>query len=121
MEKQLFIIKRLNSFRYALEGVWAFLQTEVHARIHLLATTLVATAMFMLHTSVAEKITLLFCVVLVWVSEMFNTCIEKMLDIFSPGHHPKVKYIKDLAAAAVLFASIFSVAVALFIFIPKIF
>jgi diacylglycerol kinase len=38
----------------------------------------------------------------------------------SPAKHPKVKFIKDVAAAAVLIAAVTAAIVGLLIFIPKI-
>jgi len=57
---------------------------------------------------------------LVWVTELINTCLEKMMDFVSKERHPDIKFIKDVSAAAVLVAAITSVAVGCFIFIPKI-
>jgi diacylglycerol kinase len=42
-----------------------------------------------------------------------------MADLVYPEEHPLIKFIKDLAAGAVLVAAITAVVVGLFIFIPK--
>jgi len=53
------------------------------------------------------------------VAEMINTAIEKTIDFISVEKHPQIKLIKDIAAGAVLIASLAAVVVGLFIFIPK--
>ena len=64
---------------------------------------------------------LAFAAGFVWSAEIFNTAIESMMDHLSPEKHPRVKYIKDLAAGAVLVAAITAIIAGLIIFIPKIF
>ena len=55
----------------------------------------------------------------VWITEMLNSCIERLIDFFYPEEHPQIKFIKDLAAGAVLVAAITAVVAGLLIFIPK--
>ena len=57
---------------------------------------------------------------LVWVTEILNTCLEKLADFITLEQHPHIKYIKDLAAGAVLVAAIIAVVTGLLIFIPKV-
>jgi len=64
---------------------------------------------------------LLIVMALVWITEILNTCIEKIMDFVHPEYHPKVKIIKDMAAAAVLIMAIVAVIVGGLIFIPKLF
>jgi diacylglycerol kinase (ATP) len=59
---------------------------------------------------------ILLAIALVLVSEIFNTAIERLVDIVSPEHHPKAGIIKDIAAGAVLVASIVAVLIGVFIF-----
>ena len=66
-----------------------------------------------------EWIAIVFAISLVWITEMFNTAIEKSMDHLSPTEHPEVKLIKDVASAAVLTASVAACIIALIIYIPK--
>jgi diacylglycerol kinase len=66
-------------------------------------------------------VVLLIVMALVWITEIFNTCIEKVMDFVSPEYHPKVKVIKDIAAAAGLIMAIVAVIAGGMIFIPKLF
>jgi len=117
--KKFSIRSRIRSFRYAGAGIARFLRQEHNAWIHLLATLSVALAGWLLHVSRMEAIALAGAVGLVWVAEMLNTCLERMADLVSPEEHPEIKFIKDLAAGAVLVAAVTAVVIGLFIFIPK--
>jgi diacylglycerol kinase (ATP) len=111
---------RVKSFRYAIAGIRQFIRREHNARIHLAATVGVIVAARVLSVSRLEAVALALVIGLVWVTEMINTCLERMADLISREEHPEIKYIKDLAAGAVLVAAITAVVVGLFIFIPKI-
>jgi diacylglycerol kinase (ATP) len=114
------IRNRIKSFSYALAGIRRFVWQEHNARIHLAATITVIIAAFLLHVSRLESIALILVVGGVWATEMLNTCLEMIADIISPEEHPIIKFIKDLAAGAVLVAAVTAVIVGLIIFIPKI-
>lgn len=60
-------------------------------------------------------------IAVVFVAEIFNASIEKLADVVSIAYHPKIKIVKDLAAAAVLVSAFLAVVVGGIIFIPKIF
>lgn len=110
---------RLGSFRYAWKGVIEFFRQEPNAKIHLAASSLVAVAIIFFPTTHTEKIALLIVTGGVWVSEIFNTAIERMMDFISTEHDPKIGLIKDLAAGAVLFAAMIAAITGAIIFIPK--
>jgi len=114
------IRSRIKSFRYAIAGIRQFVHREHNARIHLVATVGVIIAARVLSVTRLEAIALALVIGLVWVAEILNTCLERMSDLISREEQPEIKYIKDLAAGAVLVAAIAAVVVGLFIFIPKI-
>ena len=58
-----------------------------------------------------EWMWILSCIVLVLVTEIFNTCIERLCDLIDLNQNDKIKYIKDLSAGCVLLASIYSVVI----------
>jgi diacylglycerol kinase (ATP) len=68
-----------------------------------------------------ELLALVFAIGFVWVAEMFNTCIEKVMDFVSDQRNSDIKFIKDLAAGAVLTAALTALAVGAVVFIPKLF
>src|SRR6476469_646351 len=119
--KQFSFRGRANSFRFAWEGIYRFFEEEHNAWIHLAATIMTFGFAWCLGVSRLEMISLIIVIGLVWVAEIFNTAIEKMMDLIEPAYHPKVKLVKDLAAAAVLVAAFIALGTGAFIFIPKIF
>ncbi len=121
MYSQKFSVRsRIKSFSYAISGISQFIRREHNAWIHALATIAVVIAAFVLGVSHSEALTLVLVIGMVWITEILNTCLERMADFVSPQEHPEIKFIKDLAAGAVLVAASISVIAGLFIFIPKI-
>jgi diacylglycerol kinase len=57
-------------------------------------------------------------VTLVWTVEFINTALEAVVDLASPQQHPLARAAKDVAAAAVLIASLGSVVIGLLILGP---
>lgn len=112
--------KRLKSFVFAFNGLIIFFRREHNAWIHAAAAALALIAAAVLKLSAMELIAVLVSIAFVWVAELINTAIEKMMDHLSPAMHPAVKEVKDLAAGAVLVAAFFAFIIALIIFIPKI-
>ncbi|MEO6069027.1 MAG: diacylglycerol kinase family protein [Chitinophagaceae bacterium] len=111
---------RATSFGYAWEGIRQFLKTEHNARIHLGITIAVVALSFFLHISGYEAIALVIVIALVWITELLNTAMEKAMDFIAAEKHPQIKWVKDLAAAAVLVAAFAAVVVGCIVFIPKI-
>ncbi len=115
------IRSRAKGFIYAFAGIKSFFSSQHNAWIHLLATVVVTVLAVVFHISGSEVIALTFAVGFVWVSELFNTAIEKTMDLISAERNPRIKIIKDMSAAAVLVAAITALLVGCFVFIPKIF
>lgn len=121
MEPQKFSVRsRIKSFSYAIAGIREFIRREHNARIHVVGTVAVIIAAYVLHVSFTEAVALTIVTGLVWITELLNTCIERMADLITLERDPHIQFIKDLAAGAVLIAALTAVIVGLFIFIPKI-
>jgi len=112
---------RLKSFTYAGQGLQALFRTEHNAWIHFVLTVAALVAAFVLNISRGEWLALIIAFGLVWMAELFNTCIEKTMDFLSEEKHPQIKVIKDMAAAAVLIAALVAFFVGLIIFLPRLF
>jgi diacylglycerol kinase (ATP) len=119
-QQKISMSKQVNGFRYAFAGIEKFILSERNAVIHLAATILVAIAALIFRVSLSEGIALTIAVGLVWMAEMFNTCIEKIMNFISMDEHVEIRLIKDIAAGAVLIASSTALIVGLIIFIPKV-
>jgi len=111
---------RANSFGYAFKGIRNLLRYEHNATIHLVATVLIIIAGAWLKLHRWEWVVIVMAMGFVWVTEILNTCIERIMDFISTEQDPKIGVIKDLAAAAVLFAALTAVVAGAIIFIPKI-
>src|SRR3954462_3210541 len=116
-QEEFSIRARVRSFRFALEGIAAFFQREHNAWLHFMATVAVFTLATLVGVTKTELLALVFAIGFVWVAEMFNTCIERVMDFVSDQRHKEIKFIKDLAAGAVLVAAITALVVGAVIFI----
>lgn len=117
--KSFTIQARLKSFVYAFAGIKYFFRYEAQAILHLIAGLFVIFAGFYFHISSHEWLAISFAIAIVIITEMLNTAIEKLTDMVSPEINPKAKVVKDLAAGAVLVASVVAAIVGLLIFIPR--
>ena len=113
-----FFSREADSFACAFRGIAALLKSEVHARIHLAATVAVLALGWWLDINAGEWMAVVLSIGLVWTAEALNTAIEYVADLAHPDEHPEVKKLKDLAAAAVLFASVAALVVGLIVFGP---
>ena len=119
MSEKFSIKKRIDSFSYAIKGLKLFFKTQHNSWIHIVATILAVTLGFYLKLNSTEWLAIIFVSGLVFVTEIINTAIEYLTDHVSPQYHEQAGKVKDLAAAAVLFASIIAVITALIVFLPK--
>ncbi|MEE1130835.1 MAG: diacylglycerol kinase family protein [Caryophanon sp.] len=110
--------KLLRSFGYATEGIVAALK-EQNLRLHVLAALVVFIAGMLTTLSVTEWCIIVLVVFGMFVLEMLNSAIERVVDLASPAHHELAKAAKDIAAGAVLVFSIASVIIGVLIFLPK--
>lgn len=110
----------IDSFRYAFEGVSTAFREEKNMRFHIFSALAVIIISLFLSLSIQEWLWILLVSFLVIIMEILNTVIENTVDLVSPDYHPLAKKVKDMAAAVVLFTSIFSLIVGMIILLPKI-
>ncbi len=106
----------LEGFRYALEGIIAVVRTQRHMRFHFFSVVLVLLMGFLFRLDKREMLVLLFTISLVLIAEMFNSAVEATVDLVTEEYHPKAKFAKDIAAGAVLVATLNAVVVAWVLF-----
>ena len=106
----------LDSFNYAFEGIIHVLRTQRNMRVHFLAASVVLVAALATGVSRLELIVLLLAIAFVLIAEMINTAIEGAVDVSTPSFDPNAKLAKDIAAGAVLIATVNAVAVGYLIF-----
>jgi diacylglycerol kinase (ATP) len=100
-----------QSFNYAFEGVIHALRTQRNMRLHFAIAAGVLVLAFIYDVSRLELIALLIAISFVLIAEMVNTAVEATIDLSTPSFDPLAKVAKDLAAGAVLIASVNAVAV----------
>ena len=98
-------VSRTASFGHALRGIQLLLTSQVNARLHLLAATLVVMLGAWLGISPLEWALLSAVIGLVLCAEALNTGIEIVVDLVSPEWHRLARDAKDVAAAGVPMAS----------------
>ncbi len=111
----------VDSFRYAITGIAEAIQTERNLRVDLGAVLAVVIIGFILHLSIVEWCIIVILCGIVVAAELFNTAIEKSLDIITKEYNATVKSVKDIAAGAVLVTAVGAATTGLIIFISKIF
>ena len=80
-------------------------------RMHIIAGLLVGLVGSGIPLGLAEKVTLIFCVLLVLFAEMLNSALEQLVDLAIQQFDEKAKLTKDIAAAGVLVLAIGTVVI----------
>lgn len=110
----------LSSFKYALEGIWHALRYNRNLRIAFFIGILVVFLGLYLHLTSFEMVILVIAILLVILCEMINTSVEEMVNLIVNEHRKEAKIAKDVGAGMVLVATIGSVVIGIFIFLPYI-
>lgn len=111
--------KKGIGLKYALQGILLAYTHERNFRIHIIISLLVIGGSFLLKLTRFEWLFVLLSIVLVLMTELINSNIERIIDYIKPEYHPQAKIIKDIAAGTVFIAALFAVIVGCIIFIPK--
>jgi diacylglycerol kinase (ATP) len=109
----------IESFNVAIEGLVHVLRTQRNMRIHFAVAVGVIILAVLAGVSRIELIALLISIAFVLVAEMVNTAIEGAIDAATTSFDPMAKLAKDIAAGAVLIASLNAVAVGYLVFAGK--
>ena len=110
----------LESFNFAFEGVIHVLRTQRNLRIHFAVAAAVLIAAVAVGVDRLELIALLIAISFVLIAEMLNTALEAGIDVATTSFDPLAKLAKDIAAGAVLIATVNAVAVGYLVFSDKI-
>jgi diacylglycerol kinase len=110
----------LEAVRNAFNGMRYFFLHEINGIIQLAIAALAIALAVGCRIGTYEWLFVLFCIGFVIALEMLNTAIENLCNIVQEEYHPIIKIVKDIAAAAVMWAAIVSVVIGLIIFLPKI-
>jgi diacylglycerol kinase (ATP) len=110
----------LESFNFAFEGVIHVLRTQRNMRIHFAIAAVVLVAALALGVDKGELIALLLAISFVLIAEMINTALEAGIDVATTSFDPLAKLAKDIAAGAVLIATVNAVAIGYLVFSDQI-
>ena len=113
-----FLTDRLRSVRYAMSGLIYVLRSQHNARVHLGITLAVIAAGYWFGLNRAEWLWMALAIALVWIAEVMNTGFEYLCDVVSPEFSKSVEKAKDIAAGAVLIASVFALITGVIVFLP---
>lgn len=96
----------IGSLNCAIEGILWAVKTQGHMLFHLVAAIMVLVGALVLRLTLYEFALLALAITLVLFAELVNTAIEVTVDLVSPDFHPLAQRAKDVAAGAVLLASV---------------
>lgn len=101
----------LGSALHAWNGLIHTVAHQRNMRIHVLAAFAVSLVGSGIPLGLAEKVTLIFCVLLVFFAEILNSALEQLVDLATQEFDEKAKITKDAAAAGVLVLAIGTVVI----------
>ena len=111
----------LKSFKYAFSGISYVLKTSRNFKIQIIFAVISLIIGFLLQISQSNYVILIATIMSVLILEILNTSIESIVDLVVKKEFSSLaKISKDTSAGAVLLASINSVIIAVYIFVPKI-
>lgn len=107
-----------ESFRYAALGLVHGFRYERNLRIHGFIALLVLIFAMSCGVTRGELAVLLLVIGVVLAAELFNTAVERVVDLVTADYHPLAGLAKNLAAGAVLIVSITAALIGIVIFTP---
>src|SRR5205814_2976134 len=109
-----------ESFNFAVEGIIHVLRTHRNMRVHFAVAVVVLVAAVWVGVSKLELIALLLAIAFVFITEMINSPLEQAIDVATTSFDPLAKLAKDVAAGAVLIATVNAIAIGYLVFSSEI-
>ncbi|HEY8513209.1 MAG TPA: diacylglycerol kinase family protein [Cyclobacteriaceae bacterium] len=110
----------IAGFGFAGKGLAFAFKTQPNFRLQLVIAAIVIVLGLLVGLSATEWSCLLLAMGLVLSLELANTAIEKLVDMVTRERHPLAGQVKDVAAGAVLTASVAAAVVGLLILMPRV-
>lgn len=95
-----------QSFADAFRGIGACLKSERNMRIHLVMAVYVLFFASQLSLSRGEMACLVLAIGAVMAAEALNTAVEKLCDFAQKNQNRYIRFVKDVAAGAVLLSAV---------------
>jgi diacylglycerol kinase (ATP) len=108
-----------ESFRFAFQGFVYSFKTQRNFRVHCLASVILGILIAILDFELYQILFLLSAAFFVLISELFNTAIEKTIDLYTAEYHPLAKIAKNCAAAAVLMSALYAIVVGVLVMVLR--
>jgi|WetSurMetagenome_2_1015567.scaffolds.fasta_scaffold09173_2 undecaprenol kinase len=114
------MIRLFKSFTYAFRGLSKAFREEQNLQVQSAVAIIIIILGFIFQIKTVEWILLIIVIALVVAMELVNSAIERIADALKPRIDIYIKEVKDIMAAAVMFAAVLAVIVGLIIFFPYI-
>ena len=105
-----------KSFVYALKGMRAAWVDQRNIKVQSFIAVVVVTAGVYFEITRADWCLVLFAIGLVMALEIVNSSIESLVDLVTRERNDLAGKVKDIAAGAVLFASVMAVIIGILVF-----
>lgn len=109
----------IDAVKKALNGIWYGIKTQRNLKIQIVVTILVVIVGILLKLTTLEFIFIVFAFMIVIITEIINTAIETVVNLYTDKYHELAKIAKDVAAGAVMLGAINSIIVAILLLISK--
>jgi len=109
-----------SSIKFACEGLAHLIRTERNFRIQLIVAIVAVVAGAFFRITAVEWLFVASAIFRVLGHESVNTSVELLSDECEHKQDLNIKHIKDMSAAYVLLSAIYSLIVAVVIFLPRI-
>lgn len=108
------------ALKNALNGIKYVFVQERNLKIQFVFAILATILGLILKINLTEWAIIVLLIFVVFLSELFNTAIETVVNMITTEYNEKAKIAKDVAAGGVTIVAIASVIVGIIIFLPKI-
>ena len=108
-----------DKFRESLRGIKLGIRGHSSFFVHFFFAALVLATAIVLRCEALEWCLLLGCIGLVITAELFNSAVETIYHGLDDSTRPRVRHCLDIAAGAVLLASITAALIGAIVFVPK--
>ncbi len=98
----------------------SFFNREQNLLIHIIATIMVTILGIIFDLKLYEWLLVYTMVAFVITSELVNSSIELVVDLYTSKFNPLAMVAKDVAAGAVVISAFTAICVGLYVFVPKI-
>ena len=109
------LIKNFKSYGFAINGIRHVIGHENNIKYQTLAAITIIIIGLYLDLTLMKWVVITLCIGLVLMAELFNSAIEKIVNLINPKYSKEAGLIKDIAAGAVLIIATSTLIVAVLI------